>query len=420
MQTRNFLPVLVLILGTAALAADTPAPLTSALLGRLIREAVSTHPSMAAAEARSQAAASAIGAVRLWEDPQIGLGVTSARQRMRMDAGDIRLGIDQMIPRHRLYGAEKRRAAAGLQVQQAAARQTANELGLAVAESALELALADELIRIQNENLSWLKTIVGITQERSKNPDSSPADTLKLESELAVREQTLASLRRQRTQYAATLNLLLGRPTDSPWSSLKLSEENPEMRGVEVLREKLRNGNPRLEALRHEAEVAQAEADAAKEKRKPIFSVGVETNTYSGGDFRGAMFGVKMTLPWLHRSVYAADIARAESMSAAANDDLAAQERGLHSQLIALLTEVENNQRIVQAYTDEVLPKSEKAVETLQSAWVSSKATLLDVLDSRRALLDALQEKRRAVAAVQVAEQGLAALTGKLIQTHER
>jgi len=67
-----------------------------------------------------------------------------------------------------------------------------------------------------------------------------------------------------------------------------------------------------------------------------------------------------------------------------------------------------------------VLPKTEKTVETLQNAWVSSKATLLEVLEARRALLQARQEQKRALAAQNVATQALSALTGSLVTPSTR
>ena len=84
-------------------------------------------------------------------------------------------------------------------------------MGLSVSQAVLELALADELIRLQTENLAWLQTIVETAAERAKNPDATATESLRLESELAMRTQTLASLKRQRAQFATTLNLLLGR-----------------------------------------------------------------------------------------------------------------------------------------------------------------------------------------------------------------
>lgn len=58
------------------------------------------------------------------------------------------------------------------------------------------------------------------------------AESLRLESERAVREQVLASLRRQRGQYALTLNLMLGRVPESPWHRLSLAPESEEPAAV--------------------------------------------------------------------------------------------------------------------------------------------------------------------------------------------
>ena len=156
---------------------------------------------------------------------------------MRMDDGDIMVGLDQVLPRKRLFNAEKRRATAEQQVQEATRQQTEVELGLTVGQTVLELALADELIRLQSENLIWLKTIVGIAEERAKNPDATATESLRLESELALRTQTLASLKRQRVQYSATLNLLLSRATDTAILSLALDNSPSQHTNAHALKE---------------------------------------------------------------------------------------------------------------------------------------------------------------------------------------
>ncbi|MBL9155417.1 MAG: TolC family protein [Verrucomicrobiales bacterium] len=416
MHRSIILPALALTFAITAHAEDSTTRATAAYIDRLVATAVAAHPSMEAAEARTRAATSAIKAERLWEDPQLGLGATAARRSMRMDDGDIMVGIDQMLPRRGLFNAEKRRAIAEQQVRQATRQQTEAELGLTVGQTVLELALADELIRLQSENLAWLKTIVDIAGERAKNPDASATESLRLESELALRTQSLASLKRQRLQYAATLNLLLSRSADTPLGTLALDKSPSRLTNAIALRERLEQNNPQLAAMRHQAEGAQAEADAAREKRKPVISVGVETNTYSGGDFRDAMFAVRVTLPWFNRSVYQADIARAESERDATLGDLAAQQRELYTQLITLITEAQNNQELFDSYSNDVLPKTGNALETTQSAWISSKATLLEVLDARRLLLEAQAEQKRALASRHVADQALIAITGGNLQ----
>jgi len=420
MKTTSSLSALALSLAAAlaAQAADST-PATAALIQRLAKEAAATHPSVQAATARTQAAASAISSIRLWEDPQLGLGTLFASNMNRQGQGDIAVGVDQMLPRRGLYRAEKSRATAEQLAQAAMQKQTANELGLMVAQAALELALSDEVIRLQAENVAWLETIVKTAAERAKNPDASATETLRLESELAVKQQVLASARRQRGQFATTLNLLLGRAADAPWQSLSLPAQAQDHASATALKVRLERDNPALATLRHQIEAAQAETVAAREKRKPAFSVGLQVNTYSQGTLQDtmAMLNFKMTLPWFNRKAYQADIARADKLHEAAQGDLAAQQRTLYTQLSAFMTEARNNQQLVNAYVTEVVPKSEKTVESLQNAWVSSKATLLEVLDARRALLEAHMEHQRALATWQVALQNLTALTGGFAQS---
>lgn len=415
----SFKSWLVLLLAFSAHATNAATPATTAYINRLIQEAVSTHPSIEAAQARMQAATSAIGAVRLWQDPQLGLGTLFGSRMSRQNRGDIMVGINQMLPRPKLYQAEKRRAVEDQLVQVETRRQTANELALSVAQATLELALADEVVRLQAENVGWLQMLVKTAEERSKNPKATVTEPLRLESELVVQIQMLESARRMRTQYSTTLNLLLGRAADKPWPALSLTGDAEQHPSAIALKVRLERDNPQLAAMRHQIAGAQADADAAREKRKPAFSVGVQSFAYSQGNSDNVMtmLTVGMTLPWFNRSAYKADIARAESQRSAAQSDLAAEQRALLIRLTALLTEEENNRRLADAYTQQVLPKTEKTVKTLENAWVSSNATLLDVLDARRSLLQARLEQQRARASQHVASQALTALTGNLVST---
>lgn len=383
---------------------------------RLVSEAIAKHPSIEAADARAKAASDAIGAVRLWEDPELGLGGRAARKSMRMDDGDIRVSIDQKLPRRGLYEAEKRRATAEQQMQQAERRMKANELGLVVAQTVIELALADDTLNLQKQEVQWLETIVKTAQDRARNPDATAAESLRLESELALQTQKWEAAKRQRAQLARTLNIMLLRNAEAAWPVLALPDNDAAIITAASLRGQMEKTNPRLAALRNQVDAAQADTDAAKQKRKPVFSVGVETNTYSGGDFRDAMFMVRMSLPWFNRTTYQAEITKSESLKHAAESDLAAESREFYTKLTALITEAENNSRLAAAYQNEVLPKTMKAAEAIQNTWVSSKATLLEVLESRRALLSARQEQKRATAAHQAALQSIAAIVGSLVK----
>ncbi|HSI85453.1 MAG: TolC family protein [Candidatus Methylacidiphilales bacterium] len=395
------------------------------LIHRLVAEAVTTHPKTRAADERTQAARAGIRSIRLWEDPQLGLGYMAAERSMQQEDGDIIVSAEQALPRFGLYKAEKRKAVAEFRAQNASIQLNANELGLSVAQAAVELALADEVIRLQTENLSWLSTIVHTAEERAKNPDGTAAESLKLQSELAIRQQTLASAQRMRAQFARRLNILLGRGPLSTWQPLYLPAKMPQLPGISAVHDQLERTNPQLAALRHMTEGADAEIDMAKEKKKPVFSVGVESNTYSGAsgmsvDQRSTVVTMKMSLPWLNNEAYRADVRKAEHLRRAAQSDLEAEARKLLTQSTELLTDAENNRRLVEAYSRDILPKTEQAVSTIADAWISSKATLLDVLDARRSYLDARQEQMRALAARHVSYYSFSATMGTLAVVKEK
>jgi cobalt-zinc-cadmium efflux system outer membrane protein len=212
---------------------------------------------------------------------------------------------------------------------------------------------------------------------------------------------------------------LLGRGAKDDWRALTLPSEVPAAQNLTALKARLERNSPKLAASRYKIESADAETDATRQKRKPVYSVGVESNAYSGGDLRDVMVMFKLTLPWFNRKAYDSDTVRAERLRAAAQNDLASQQRELLTQLSALVTDAENNRQNADAYARDVLPKAEKALEIIQGAWVSSKATLLEVLDARRSLLDARQEQKRALAAQHVALRSISALTGSLTSIPE-
>lgn len=412
LKCTKLVAVLCLGFATSISARDDTSPADSGYILNLVREVLANHPKMDAAEARTQAAAAAVRSVRLWEDPQLMLGGVAARKSMRMDDGDIKVGVEQTLPRPGLYKAEKRQAIAEQAMQGAEQRMTAADLGLSVAQSALELALADELLRFQGKELGELDSLVQVARERAKNPDATAAETLRLESELELRTQTLEASRRKRGQLAFTLNLLTGRAARAGWPMLALPDSVRDTMSMTTLLARMEKNNPALAALRHKIEAAQAGADAARERRKPVFMAGVESSIYSGGDLRDVMFTLKMSLPWFNDPVYKADITRAGLLRNAAQHDFAAELRSLDAGLAALLTEAENQRRLAEAYRAQVLPKQEKAVEATQNAWISSKATLIEVLEARRMLLDTRMEMQRAFAAHHAAMHGLTALTG--------
>jgi outer membrane protein TolC len=225
------------------------------------------------------------------------------------------------------------------------------------------------------------------------------SEALRMESELAQEKQKLDSNLLMRRRLARQLNILLGRPPDEEWAAVKLPATTSATPELEAQLARIADDNHMLHGLRGASQAARSDVEIAQREQKPTFSVGVDTRIYSGGDFRESTVGAKMTIPLFNRRVYRARIERARDQQEAADKQLESMERELRSETVMAYTDAENASRQAATFAKEVIPRAEKAAESTQNAWISSKATLLEVLEARRAVLNARLEERRFVAA---------------------
>ncbi len=376
-------------------------------LDALRLEVRTNHPSVAAAQARIHAAEAGIRGVRLWEDPTAGIGVMAAERSMRADDGDIRFMGEVMLPRRKLYDARRIHAAAERSVMDAERRSVIVTLELQVGETAIELGLANELLRIETNQLAWLERMATNAVEKLKDPAGTASEPLRIESELAQERQRIDSTQREQARLMRQLNILLGRETDARWPNLRLPESADLSPALTQELNRLFEVNPMLQAGVNTASLARSEIEVARRERNPIFSVGVESSIYSGGDFRQATVLGKMTLPFFNRSVYRASVERAEQQQIAAEREVEALHRRLRGEVVAAQSEAENAARQAATFARDVIPRTEKAAESTQNAWITAKANLLEVLEARRSVLNAKMEERRFVAAHDVALEKL-------------
>jgi outer membrane protein TolC len=400
---------LALALGSLVVSvnAQTERLVDTAYLDALRAEVRTNHPSVAAAQARVRAAEAGVRTLRLWEDPMAGFGVMAAERTMRRDDGDIVFMAEQTLPRRKLYEARKAEATTKRSILEAETRSAALALETLVGQAAIELALLDELLAIETQQLAWLDSMAANAREKLKNPAASAFEPLRLESEVAQERQKIDSIRRQRVRLTQQLNILLGRASDSAWPVLRLPESTGLTPALAEELNRLFQTNPTLQAMLNTASAAKSEIEVARRERSPIFSVGVESSVYSGGDFRQATVVAKMTLPLFNKSHYSASVERAQQQQIAAEKEIEALQRKLRSEAVAAHAEAENAARQAGTFFTAVIPPAQKAVELTQNAWISSKASLLEVLESQRTLLNARLEERRFVAAHRAALETL-------------
>jgi len=384
--------------------------LNEPFLATLRAPAARSHPTAMAGSLRAAAAAQEIRAVRLWNDPMVGFGLMAADQEMRASEGDVIIGIEQPLPKPGMFAAQRSKAEAMQRAEAENSRTSTLAVSAEAARTAIELALADESITLLQSQLNWLTAMAENARQMAADPMASSSDALRMETELAKERQMLAAARRNRDGYAQQLNLILGRPLESPWPQLRLPAIPPPVPVAQAEIARIPYVNPKVRAMKKMAGAATAETRIADRGRLPEVSVGIDTNLYSGGDFRSTTFGLKLSLPWFNGPSYQAKINAARSREAAASGDVEAMRREIAARVLAAATEAANAASQAKAYSGEIHHKALLAKQSIEAAWISSKAPLTDLLDSSRTLFAIKLEQRRMTAMELAANEEFRAL----------
>ena len=396
-------PIFPLLSGLALTAglihADETRLLDEGLLKQLRNEAAQSHPTAIAGKHQVKAAAHEVRAVRLWHDPMVDIGFMAASKMMQVEDGDTMIGFEQPLPRRGMFAAEREKM---LAMQRAEIENSSNAsltAGTLAVKAAIELALTDESIALQQAQIDWLAAITENARQMAADPMGSSTDALRMETELAMERQMLEAARRNRTGYAMKLNLAMGRPLETEWPVLKLPATAPAVPIAQAEVARIPHANPNVRAMREMVGAAQADSRIAKSERNPEVSVGVNSQLYSGtGDIKSTIFGVKISLPWLNDPIYQAKIDAAKSRELAADSNVESMRREVASMVVMAATEAASAATQAHAYSGEIHDKALLARKTTEAAWISSKAPLADLLASSRTLYAIRLEQRRMIA----------------------
>jgi cobalt-zinc-cadmium efflux system outer membrane protein len=362
-------------------------PITGAFVNQLAEEARTNHPALRAAKARVDAARSNEQSIRRWEDPMARFGVMPAQREMRVEDGDLLFGVEQKLPLFGKPQAAQRVAVRETGVAQANSDFEFQQLRKNIAQAVFKTALAERALEIATQDINWLKTMLAVTEQRYETGEATQIEVLRLQNDYARRLNESKTDEKLVEHQRVNLNRLLGRDLQSAWPKLEL----PQIATVQY--------EPKLKMLHREINRAEAITDQARRQRYPDLSVGGEMRYYSGnGEYRQGMLTLSLSLPWGNRKKYNADIQRAEWQRKASEFDAADYELEIRNEVHELTTKIDAARREALLYRDEIIPRSEAALDSARVAWEANRGMFRDVLDARRMLLDAQFVSARAVA----------------------
>ena len=280
-----------------------------------------------------------------------------------------------------------------------------------ILQAYLDLALTEELIRIERDNLTFLKLLSDSASDRAE-AGGPMQDLFKALIETETAQNDLAGLEAKALAMCGELNGMLGREPSAPLrlppylpAPRPVAADDASLIGVAVAQ------NPELAGL---AQQVAGRTDAVELARLAYLPDVIPSASITGSISQslGAMMMVPTKLPAIR-----AAIDEAQSMTRSSEAMLRQTTRDRAARFVADLYLMRNAERETQLYRTRVVPAARQLVSSSRDAYAAGTIVFADLIDSERMFISV----RRMVAQSQIEREErlaeLEALAGVDIET---
>jgi outer membrane protein, heavy metal efflux system len=369
-------------------------------LADLLREALEKNPDLIALRqqidvarhrpAQERGLSPPLGPAQIWQWPINSINPANTNMYMFM--------ISQELPGRgkrelRAAVAEKDIALAENDVT-ARTRQIVNEIKQAYAT----IFIARKAIDVHLESVDLLRQIADASQAKYTTGRISQQDVLKPVLELSKLHTDIVTFDEQANIATARLNMLLGRPPETPIGPLVDPREETLLPATADLQRMAIERQPELQRARLETERAEAELAVSRGEYKPDFSV-------QGG----YMLAPRMTDAWLgsiavswprapwSRGKVEARVAEQSAAVEAAKTRARAIENAVRLAVQEAYVRAKAAQERAALLRTTILPQSLQTLEVSRVAYQTDRVDFQALIDNERMLLDARLDYFRAL-----------------------
>lgn len=380
--------LLATTLMTASSSADTL--VDGSQLDHVIQLAVSSHPSLAASQARTEAAMSRARQVGSLPDPRFMWGEMIESVETRVGPQQRILSLQQPLPWPGTLGA--REEAAEQRIGAAGSRHLARAVSIAAVaqRSWVQAAWLSETQLVVRQQLSLARSLEAAARAAYEAGSGRYGDLLQAQLEIARLDDRLLGLEDQEVAARAMLNTALGRMPEAP---LVLPQSLIDQGAFSDTAEAA--SHPRLLALDQDAVAALEEATAARRSALPSFTIGVDWIQVgearmdgvadSGKDAWVARVGVNLPL-W--RGKHDGAIAGAEAQARVATAERQAAGQVLAARATTAAVNFRDARRRLTLHTQDLLPRARQMYDTVLAAYRADGVGFAEILTAQRTLLD--------------------------------
>lgn len=246
----------------------------------------------------------------------------------------------------------------------------------------LDLALMDEKIRIQRDNVGLLKMLTETANNRVQ-AGGPQQDLLKSQIEWRLAENELASMEAEARSMRAMLNGMLGRDAQAALilpallpAPRDVAPEDASLIAVAV------DQNPELSGLARQVAGRKDAVELARMRYIPDIN---PTAAITGNVSQavGAMVMLPTNLPMIRGAVNEARamLRSTEAMLRQTRNDRAAN-------FVAVLYAMRNAERQVALFRERILPAAEQVLNSSRQSYTTGSVGFADLIDSQRTLLE--------------------------------
>ena len=395
---RTRAPLLCLLLWSSADAENSTSANSEASyedLQSYLSLALANNPQLDAFEQRYEAALQRIPQASALPDPM--LQVTSFVESIQTRTGPQEnvFMLSQKLPWFGKLDSRKEVASSEAEALWYAYQNQQLSLVREVSLAYYEYGYAQEAIRLTEENRNLLEKLEPIVEEKVKGGADLNA-LLRLKVEIGKVDDRLQTLKQKRVAQSAKLGelLALSDPSVLPWP--KWDAPEPVALDGPLLARAIRANNPELQMLERKVASAEARREIARLESYPditldlnyiqIGSPEVNPGTPDAGrDAWGVTVAVNIPI-WFDKY----DAAKAEALATKRSFEYEYENRynALRAELSASLSTLEDANRRLKLYGEELLSLAEQAVENSRTSYESGRTGILEVIDSERSQLD--------------------------------
>ncbi|MBF0197150.1 MAG: TolC family protein [Planctomycetes bacterium] len=354
--------------------------------------ALENNPEIKSAFHDWQAAMADIAIVRSLPDPQISYSEFIEEVQTRVGPQRRKFSLTQKFPWFGTLDLRKDAAAA----KAAAIEQKVNQVRLILKQKiehiVFDLILIDRKISINKDHFGLLQDLEKSQKGGLSSGKGHLSTVLRIQVEKETIKDQIETLKAMKHPLKKKLEAACGIALPKNTPKAVLTEAS--MPALEELRMHYKKSNPRWLANKHLVTMSGAQIALAKKKGKPNLGLGltwIDTGTSSMPSIEGSgddplALTLSLSIP-LWRKKVKAEILRAEENQ----QSLFAQKESLinayDADIELILFRIQDAERKIMLYRDDLLPKSSDAYHSTKKAHESGRVSFQNVLDAERLVL---------------------------------